>query len=338
MNPKTKTMSKIAVLVLALLAIPAQSQDMDGLGEEESSGPAPTKVTPEELVDAVVAQWAPHRFVPRFWKRAEGMVVGEAPYFPLTVRYPITTIPPDSLFAFPKKEELGKDGGTQMGALRWLNCLEANPAKANEKEKNGNYDPESPTVCLIKIQFRPEHKGKQTAVMDITLANLQDVGGVGFLQGEYRIKPGDAQRFSTSAPLILNSPTLREGLIDNVREVREGLPVVPETEGSPSSPSISSSGKSSTPTRTVGWIFRLVSAMVFYFGARAMLRVYGWKKHRNKQVGKRMMLVLKVLSMLLFGAGVFSPMVVGFTFCLGLAMIIGGGVLLPKKALPPSTP
>ena len=299
----------VVALVVSLFSAPAFAQGL--FDTPEGGGGEVIIVTPEQLVDGILAQSAPHGCKPRYINRAEGMVIMECRWFPMMSRYRVTSIPPEAIISFPPyelmwglamtprlefykgesvSEEMLKerklqrmnsakavqlfsagekvrqeaqkkikdkkkkvviknlegqlDEDTDKGnaesvmdekevektllsqnvpwnGLDWYTCQWANPQETINQGtalKNPAWDKDSPMVCLIKIAFSGTDKHKP--VMAVTLASLSDIpDGLKWLTREYGIKAEDAKRFSTSAPMVRNSPILREGLLDTFQKM-----------------------------------------------------------------------------------------------------------------------
>ncbi len=141
----------------------------------------------------------------------------------------------------------------------WLLCQWAHAPKANESKANENFDPKKPMSCLIKVAFSfLNKKKKRKPVMAINLASLNEIpdspakiylkdgkalkkpitvpGPVHFLMRQYGFKLKDALTFGKIYPATLNSPVLREGLIDPYRRIDDnGQPIVKTPEASSTS-------------------------------------------------------------------------------------------------------
>lgn len=120
-------------------------------------------------------------------------------------------------------EPLGLLQRSSDPSLKWHTCLEANPPKAHESGMNAKFDPLVPTSCLVKFQFRKEGS---RFFLDVMLASIQDLGGgepekIRFLVENYGLKGDQIKRFSNTAYMVVNSPTMREGMIDIFRIVED---------------------------------------------------------------------------------------------------------------------
>ncbi len=163
----------------------------------------------------------------------------------------------------------------------WLLCPWANAPKANEGKANKNFDPTRPMACLVKVAFSfLNTKKKLKPVMAITLASLDDIpdrptkvymkdgkvlkkpilvpGPIHFLMTQYGFRVKDALAFGKVYPATLNSPVLREGLIDPYRRIDDnGQPIVKTDKVSDSS-----SGKAFTVFYWIAWVLIMIGLTV----------------------------------------------------------------------------
>jgi hypothetical protein len=133
-----------------------------------------------------------------------------------------------------------------------MTCLKASPYKATENSVNEKRDKAKPASCLVRVKFTK--KGNKF-VMDITMASLQDAGGPTFLSDHYKMPEEDAKRFSTTAPLFLNTKNLREGLLDPFIE-KEGAQFKDRRAAS------EAGSTRITPGKVVFWILWLVAMVL----------------------------------------------------------------------------